>query len=278
MSARIFADSCCDLNQELKEKLNIEIVPLSIFVNDKQFIDNENLDKEALLSEMRKSKDVPKTASPGPEAFLKKFRQAETVFVVTLSNQLSATYQNAKLAKNMLKDEVEEKFIHIFDSLSASVGETVISAKIGELLEEGYENNKIVKKVNEYIKEMKTMFVLDSLDNLIKAGRLSKIKGKLASILNIKPVMGSDGNGNIKLLEKARGSKKALKRLVELVGEMRVELEDRILGIAHCNALDKAEKVKKEIEKKYNFKKIIVVETAGISTVYANEGGIIIAF
>ncbi|MGM0410005.1 MAG: DegV family protein [Bacillota bacterium] len=278
MAARIFADSCCDLNEGIKNKYDIEIVPLKIFVNDKEFIDNEKLNKKDLLKSMREDTDSPKTASPSPKQFLEKFKKSDESFVVTLSSKLSATFQNAHLAKDMFLEEANDKFVHIFDSLSASVGETLISIKIGELLREDLKKESIIEKVNEYISEMKTMFVLDSLDNLIKAGRLSKIKGKIASFLNIKPVMGSDGSGNIELMKKARGSKKALKKLVKLIAENGENFEDKIIGIAHCNALKRAKKLKKTIENEYNFKDIIIVETAGISTVYANEGGIIIAF
>ncbi len=197
MKARIFADSCCDLNENLKNKYNIEIIPLKIFVNDKEFLDNENLDKVELLESMRKDSDSPKTASPSPKQFLEKFNKADESFVVTLSSKLSATFQNANLVKDMFLEEANDKFVHIFDSLSASVGETLISIKIGELLKKDLKKEKIIEKVNKYISEMKTMFVLDSLDNLIKAGRLSKLKGKLASFLNIKPVLGDDGDGNI---------------------------------------------------------------------------------
>ncbi len=278
MTIKILADSCCDLNDELKEKYNIDIVPLKIFVNKKEFVDDENLDTEKLLESMKEDNDSPKTASPSPNLFVEKFKKAEESFVVTLSSKLSGTFQNANLAKKMFLEEANDKFVHIFDSLSASVGETMVSIKIGELIEEGLEKNKIVDKINRYISEMETMFVLDSLDNLIKAGRLNKVKGRLASMLNIKPIMEDDGKGNIELLKKARGSKRALKKLVKLIDEKGVDLEEKIIGIAHCNALEKAEILKKEIEEKYNFKDIILVETAGISTVYADEGGIVIAF
>ncbi|MGM0438209.1 MAG: DegV family protein [Bacillota bacterium] len=278
MTIQILADSCCDLNEKLRKKYNIKIVPLKIFVDDKEFVDDESLNREELINSMQRDNDSPKTASPSPQLFIEKFKEAEKSFVVTLSSKLSGTYQNANLAKSMILEEANDKFIHVFDSLSASAGETIISTKIGELLEKGLDENKIIEKVNEYIDEMKTMFVLDSLDNLIKAGRLNKVKGKLASFFNIKPILGSDGKGEIELLDKARGSKRAFKKLVKLIGEKGENLEEKIIGIAHCNALEKAEKLKRDIEDKYNFKEIIVVETAGISTVYANEGGIVIAF
>ncbi|RKD30630.1 DegV family protein [Thermohalobacter berrensis] len=278
MKIKIVADSGCDLNDEIKEKTNIKIVPLTIQLDEKIYKDNEKLDINKFIQDMKKSQSSPRTASPSPLDFIEQFKGDESVFVVTLSSALSSTYNNALMAKEMYKEKFENKFIHVFDSLSASVGETLVSLKIFELAKENYENAEIVKKVSEYIKEMKTFFILESLDNLMKAGRLSKVKGKIASMLSIKPIMGSSDEGTIKLVEKVRGSKRAFKRLVQIIGEQGEKLEDKILGIAHCNCLEKAEKIKKEVLKRYNFKDIVIVDMAGISTAYAEEGGIVIAF
>src|SRR5699024_2438705 len=119
---------------------------------------------------------------------------------------------------------------------------------------------------------------LESLDNLVKAGRISKILSHIGSLLSIKPIMGSNDDGTIRLVEKTRGKKRAFNRLVEIIGEQGDRLEEKILGIAHCNAPEKAEKLKSKIEELYNFKDIIIVETAGLSSAYADDGGIIIAF
>ena len=274
---KIVADSSCDLNEELKKKLNIGLVPLKIDVEDYTFIDDDSLEVDKLLNAMKNSKEPIKTSSPSPGDFLKEYGKGENVFVVTLSSALSSTYSNAVLAKNIALEN-SNKFIHIFDSLSASVGETLVSLKIFNLIQENFSPKDIVEKVEEYIKEMKTFFILESLENLIKAGRISKVMSHIASVLSIKPIMGDDGDGTIRLIEKVRGGKRAFKRLVEIIGEEGDGFEDKILGIAHCNALNKAEELKRKIEEKYNFKEIIIVDTAGLSTAYADDGGIIIAF
>ncbi len=278
MNAKIVVDSCCDLNVKIRSKYNISTAPLSIDIGDQTFIDDENLDREKLINEMRESDDVPKTASPSPDSFLEIFKDHKNIFVVTLSKELSSTYQNAVLAKNMFVEESEDNFVHIFNSFSAAAGETMIAVKLGELIETGLDRNTIVEKTEEYISEMQTLFVLDSLDNLIKAGRMNKIKGKIASFFNIKPILAGTDEGTITLLDKARGSKRAIRKLVEKIGEKGKDLENKVLGISHCNALERAEYIKEEAFKRYNFRDIIIVETAGISTVYANEGGVVIAF
>ncbi|MCK4260617.1 MAG: DegV family protein [Halanaerobiales bacterium] len=277
MMFKIVADSSCDTNKDLMERLHINKVPLTIQIDDESFKDDEKLDIKNFLNKIKESKDLIKTASPSPHDFMKKFAGMESVFVVTLSSKLSGTYNSAILAKNMFLDTVGHKFIHVFDSLSASVGETLVSLKISELGNKNLDPLIIVDKVKSYIKELKTYFVLESLDTLIKAGRISAFKGKIASMLSIKPIMRAN-DGAIELVENIRSSKKALKRLIEVIGEKGEKLDEKILGIAHCNCLEKAEKFKEEVLKRYNFKDIIIVETAALSSVYANEGGIIIAF
>jgi DegV family protein with EDD domain len=278
MNFKIIVDSCCDLTEELRERFDISTAPLSIDVGDKHYIDDENLDRDGLLDAMRNSSDVPKTASPGPGPFLDLYQKYENSFVVTLSKELSASYQNAVLAKELLKEEAADKFVKVFNSFSASAGETMIAYKLGELIEAGLNRDEIVEKTEKYVEEMQTLFVLDSLDNLIKAGRMGKLKGKIASFFNIKPVLGATPEGTITLFDKARGSKRAIRKLVEKIGERGENLEKKVLGIAHCNALEKAEYIKEKAAEKYNFRETIIVETAGISTVYANEGGIVLAF
>ncbi len=274
----IIADSCCDLNEEIKQKQNITLVPLTIELEGKQYKDDETLDVKEFLKLMKKSEQAPKTACPSPDDFMQQYRKKGSIFVVTLSSALSATYKSAVLAKEMFSEEEENKCIHVFDSLSASIGETLVSLKISELINKGLKEQDVIEKGTAYIQDMKTFFMLDSLDNLVKAGRVSALAAKISSVLSIKPIMAGTSEGTIKAHEKVRGAKKAFQRLVDTIGEQGTQLEDKILGIAHCNCIERALAFKEEVLKKYKFKDIIIVDTAGISTVYANDGGIIIAF
>lgn len=278
MNYKIVADSSCDLNNELRGKLNISLIPFNIDVDEESFLDNKDMDVSVLITAMKNSPNPVKTSCPSPGDFAKEYDKYENVFVVTISSKLSGTYNSAVLAKQMIEERDKEKFIHVFDSKSASVGETLTALKIQELIDKSVSNLEIVKKVEKYISEMKTFFILESLDNLIKNGRISKTKGLIANVLNLKPIMGDDGNGNIELVENNRGSKRAFKRLVEIIGETGAKLEEKTLAIAHVNALEKAENLKKEIEKLYSFKDVILVKAAGLTTAYANDGGIVLVF
>lgn len=278
MKLKIIADSSCDLSDDMKREMNIEIVPLTLRLEDREYVDNESLDVKEYVKDMNECKTPPKTSCPSPQNFMNSYKGEESVFVVTLSSKLSGTYNSAVLARKMFLEEVGEKFIHVFDSLSASVGETIISLKINELSMNNLGDVEIVEKVTKYIQEMKTFFLLESLEHLAKAGRLNPIIAKVASILSIKPIMGSTDEGSIRLVEKVRGYKKAFRRFTEIIGEEGCRFEEKILGIAHCNCLDRALQFKEEVMKMYNFKDIVIVEMAGLSSTYADDGGLVIAF
>lgn len=278
MKFKIVADSACDTNKEIDQQLQLTKVPVSIQVEERELKDNATLDVQELLRLMKNSPSAPKTASPSPHAFIEAYEGDEDVYVVTISSRLSSTYNNALLAKKLVQESNPRKFIHVFDSMSASVGETLVSLKIMELAKRNLHRQEIVARVNEYIKGMKTFFLLESMDNLVKSGRISKAVSKLLSVLSVRLVMGSDGQGNIKLFAKARGAQRALNKLIDMVGEHGERFEDRILGIAHCNCREKAEKIKAEVLERFRFKDVIIVEMGGAISVYANEGGIVIAF
>lgn len=277
MEYKIVADSSCDLNEELEKAMDVSLVPFKIDVDNDSFIDDENLNVGDLIKAMKNSPNPIKTSCPSPGDFVEEYKDGDNVFVVTISSELSGTYNSAALAKEMIKEEYPNKFIHVFNSKSASVGETLVAMKIHECIEDKLSNSQLVEKVENFINDMKTFFISENLDNLIKNGRISKTQGLIANVLNIKPIMGATDDGNITLIEKARGSKRAFKRLVELIGETGVKFEERILAISHADALQKAIDLKEDL-KKYNFKDIIIVETKGLSTAYVNDGGVILAF
>lgn len=275
---RIVADSSCDLSQSMKDKMDITIVPLTISIGDRHFKDDDSLDLDQMLDEIKHSSQVPKSACPSPQEFMNAFMEKGSVFVVTLTAALSGTYNSALIARDLFLQEQQEKFIHVFDSKGSSVRETLIALKINELIEKNCNENEIVKLVTEYNDKMKYIFQLGNLDTMIKNGRVSKLKGLIANALNIKPILHANENGEAELLENVRTEKKSIQRLVEMVGEQCSDTTGKVLGISHCDALEKAEKIKEEIEKHYNFKEVFIVQMRGLSSLYTNRGGITIGF
>lgn len=278
MSYCIIGDSCTDLTAEQRKNGEFELVPLSLEVEDEVFIDDETFDQKKFISRMAASKSCPKSACPAPEAYMAYFDKADDCYIVTLSARLSGSCNSAQLAKKLYKEEHPDKNIAVIDSKSASVGQTLIAMKIKEYAEEGLPFAEIQKKAEEFRDEMDTMFILESLDNLIKNGRLSKLKARIVNTLNIKPIMGATKEGEIDKRDQARGMKRSLAKMAEMIAAGAKDPEGLILGIAHCNNYEKALYLKEEVEKKVKFKDIFIVDTAGVSTLYANDGGIIASF
>ena len=279
MNYRIIGDSCMDLTEEQRKDPHFTLIPFTLMVEDHQFVDDKNFNQKEFLKIVKESPECPKTACPSPETFKEAYCcEEENVFVITISSHLSGCYNSAVLAKNLYEEEfgTGKKNIVVIDSESASTGEVNLALYVQELCEQDIPFDEIVKKTLEYRDRQKTYFVLETLDTLRKNGRLTGLQAFFATKLNIKPVMGAD-HGVIVKLDQARGIQKALQRMVEIVVKEAGTVEDKCLTIAHCNAPERAQYVKEKFEQVAKFKKIIVTETAGLATVYAGDGGIIVA-
>ena len=279
MSYKIIGDSCLDLTADLKKDPHFQIIPLTLQVEHTQVIDDETFDQKKFLELVRSSSECPQTACPSPERFKEAFEcDVEQIFVITLSEHLSGTYNSAVLAKKLYEEEhgQDGKNIAVFSSDSASSGELNIALYIQSLCQASRPFEEIEEKTRSFIKNMRTYFVLESLDTLRKNGRLTGLQAFFATALNIKPVMGADSGVIIKL-DQARGINKALTRMADIAIREAGETKDKVLIIAHCNNPERAEVVKNEMCRQASFKDVIITETAGGATVYASDGGIIVA-
>lgn len=278
MSFHIVADSCCELTADMKKRGNIEIAPLTLEVGGESILDDETFDQKYFLKRVAECPECPKSACPSPDYFRKSFLNgAERCYAVTLSAQLSGSYNSAVLGANLAQEENEDLKIHVFNSRSASIGETLIVKKIVECEEAGMSFERVVETVELYISTQNTYFVLENLETLRKNGRLSKTKALVASALKIKPVMGATSEGDIVQLDQARGINKALMKMVDAIVNDAQHVENKTLAISHCNCPERAEMVKEALLERIAVQDVFVLDTQGVSSMYANDGGIIIA-
>ena len=278
MSYKIVIDSCGELLEQWKQDERFTSVPLTLTVGSENIIDDETFDQADFLQKVAACPECPKSACPSPESYRKAFDcDADHIYCVTLSAELSGSYNSAVLGASLLHEEKEGVQIHVFNSCSASIGETLIAMKIVQCEEAGLPFEEVISVVNKYIEEQHTFFVLENLETLRKNGRLSRVKALLATALKIKPIMGSTPEGEICQLDQARGMNKALVKMVEKIVEATENSENKILAISHCNTPKKANMLKEAIQEKMKLKDIIVLDTAGVSSMYANDGGIIVA-
>ena len=277
MTYKIIGDSCLDLTEELKKDLHFQMIPLTLMIEDKTIIDDETFNQKEFIRLVKESEDYPKTACPSPEMFKEAYHcDAENIFVITLSGPLSGSYNSAVLAKSLYEEEYGHKNICVINSESASSGELNIALHIRDLCEQGLSFEEIEKEANAYRDRMKTYFVLETLDTLKKNGRLTGLSAFIATALNIKPVMSAE-KGEIIKVDQARGINKALQKMTEHVINTGGNTEEKRLVISHVNAPERAQYVKDILCAKAKFKEVVITDTAGVATVYANDGGIIVA-
>lgn len=278
---KIIADSSCELPDIYLENKSFELVPFHMEIDGEHIRDTRNINIRSLLDKIAACKTCPKSSCPSPDTFMRYMEGPEKrVYVVTISSKLSGCYNSAILAKSLYEEEHDDKEIFVIDSLSASGGESLLAIKAYELEQMGLSFEEITNKLTEYRDSISTYVVLDNLETFRKNGRLSRVGALAASSLKIKPLL-AGVMGELVAVEKAIGLRKAWTAMVNRIARETVSMDitngKRII-ITHCNNLAGAEKIKAMLESCTNFKEYIIMQTSGLSSLYANEGGIIVTY
>ena len=276
MRYKIVGDSCCDLTAEDLKKEYFVSVPLTLTVGDTDVIDDENFDQVKYLKMVEECSECPRSACPSPESYMQHFDGAQQIFVVTLSSRLSGSYNSAMLAKQIYQENHPDVKIHVFDSKSAAAAQHLICEKLEELGEKNCSYEEIVEQVEHYISELRTLFVLDSLETMRKNGRITKVKALAANMLNIKPVLhGVDGE--IQQLDQARGMNKALNRLLAHIEKEGYD-NTKAVRITQCGSMERCKNVRKILMEKFGFRDVRILDAGGVSSTYESRGGVIVCF
>lgn len=270
---QILVDSASDLKNDYLDGCDIgfKVIPLTILAGDKEFVDNDNVNIDEMLSAMHTTKKSS-SACPSPQSFLDEFDKAEYTFVVTITAKLSGCYNAAMVAKQSYN---KSENIHVIDSKAVSGTEILIVNKLVKLINEGLSYQEIIEKIEKYRDSKSLWFILQKFDNLINNGRMSKIAGLIANTLVIRPICIA-AEGEIKILKKIIGIKNAFSKLVQLIKEKKADYSEDTLIITHCKAEEEANKLKADIEQTCNFKEIQIVPMRGLCSYYALEKGVIL--
>ena len=276
MKYKIVGDSCCDFTAEDLKKEYISRVPLILTVGDTDVIDDDTFDQEKYLDMVDRCPDCPRSSCPSPENYMQHFEGAENVFVVTLSSKLSGSYNSAMLAKQIYQENHPNVKIHVFDSKSAAAAQHLICERLENYIEQDLDFKTIVEKTEQYVGEIRTLFVLDSLDTMLKNGRITKVKALAANMLNIKPVLhGVDGE--IQQLDQARGMNKALNKLLSHIEKEGYD-NTKPVRITQCGSMERCKNVRKILMERFGFTDVKILDANGISTTYESRGGVIVCF
>lgn len=279
MGFKIIVDSCCDLTPLQFRQGPFIQVPLVLSIEGSDVVDNADFDQLRFLKLMRESEQAPKTACPSPAEYMDAFEAAgdADIYVVTLSALLSGSHNAAVQAQRLWLEDHPDAHVHVFNSCSAAAGEVVLALKIEELASSGVPYESLIAQVNDFIVELETYFVLENLDHLRKNGRLTGLVAKITDTFKIKLLMGATPEGEIRKVGQALSIKQALSKMMQLVSADSKHV-GKTLSIVHVNAPDRAFYVRDLAMKLCKFRDTVVTDARGVSTVYANDGGIVIAY
>lgn len=279
MKIKIFSDGSADLPKRILEQLGITLVPLSVHFEQEHY--DSTMDLNLFYRKMKEEPVLPKTCSPSPNTFFDHFMDTpenQDILCISLSSALSSTYHHALMGKTMVEEEHPGKRnIEVLDSKNASLGLGLLVYKAAKMSKEGHTMQDLMQMMRRSITEVKNYFVLDTLENVVKGGRLDRVRGAIASVLNIKLLMRASEEGNLEVLEKVRGTQNAIKKLIDRIGDAGHGFEQRVLAIGHSNCEERAREVMEMILKRYPFKDVILAEMGPVIGTYAGEGGILVS-
>ena len=272
MSYKIVSDSSSDILNI--EGINFESVPLTILTENKEYVDDKNLNVDEMVNDLRDYQGKSHTSCPSAGRYIESFNGNDEIYVVTITSKLSGSYNSAVLAKNMYLEEHPNTKIHVFDSLSTGPEMKLLIEKITELKNKGCSFEEVVEKGESYLESTELFFCLESIHNLAVNGRVSKLADIATRLLNIR-IVGNAKEGVLHMLNKCMGAKKALRTMFEFIKEKANGVKFRI---AHVNNIHFAENLKNLILSAFQNAQIEIYKSTGLCSYYAEEGGVLIAF
>jgi DegV family protein with EDD domain len=260
MNVRLFADSACDLPLSFFKEKNVTLIPLQVNIDDRVYKDLETLNPKDVFKEIREGK-MPKTSQPNPQAFQEVFKElaesGETGIYIAFSSELSGTCQTALMVMEQVKEDYPDLDLTIIDTKCASVGYGLVVQHAAELASNGASKDEIIKAAEYRSEHMEHLFTVEDLDFLARGGRLSKASAFIGGLLNIKPLLHVE-DGKLVPLEKLRGRKKLLKRMLDVMEERGTDLQNQLVGISHGDDEEAALELKQLIEERFGTTKFYI--------------------
>lgn len=276
----IITDSSCDLRslniENPAQNIHYHSVPFIISADNKDFVDDDNIVVEDMVDAMERDDQLSHTSCPAPNAWLELFRREGNVIAITISKELSGSYNSACVAREILLEEQSDKKIAIINSISAGAGLIVAVRRICQNIQRGLSFEETVCQAEKDVLDNRTIFALSSFNNLIKNGRMSPFVGFIAKKLGFWGIGVGTIEGKIEIKSKVRGTKKALSVILNDIHE-----RNRAIGhivISHCQNYEMAEQLKAEIIKRWNSITVEIHETRGLCSYYAERHGLIVAY
>ncbi len=277
MKWKILTDTGSNLREisNLPENIEFDLIPLILHVDKKDYVDTPSIDVADLIESVKASKSSS-SACPAPGAYAEKFADAENVICFTLSSEISGSYNSAELGKSIALEQNPDANIYIFNTRTAGGEMDLLAKKAVEFIQEGKNFDEVIADLNAYHNNTHSGYMLKSIQNLVKNGRVSKVVGSVVGLLNIHIIGIRSEEGTIEMSGRARGEKKALKTLLKDIvdnGYLGNKLE-----IAHVLNRETAEKFAEQVREKFPKADITISPTSGLCSFYAEMGGLIVGY
>ena len=275
---KLFTDSAADLPQAYRERYDIDLVPLSVIFGEEEFKDQVTLSTTEFWEKLSTAKELPSTNQVNPHDFVEVFQpyiqEGYAILYVGISAKLSGTVQSAHLAKELLDTDK----IRVFDSRSASIGETLLLITAGEMIKGGHSLDDIWRQLEYQRENAFGYFTIDSLTHLVKGGRLTKTQGLLGSMLNIKPILTVTPEGTIEVAEKVRSTKKALQTIVARAKERNIDFSQKRVAVVHTFGADTVPVLLELVQQELGPKEIVQGLIGSTIGTHAGPGGVALFF
>lgn len=280
MAVKILADSACDLPFDFFEQNNVTMIPLKVLIDENEFEDLETIQPIEVYDSIRAG-NHPKTSQPSQlrfrEAFVDLAKNKQQGIYISFTSELSGTYQTAVMVADQVKEEYPELDLTIIDTKCASLGVGLIVMEAARLASNETSKEEIINDINVRKDHMEALFTVEDLDYLAKGGRLSKSSAFLGGLLNIKPLLNME-DGKLVPIEKIRGKKKLLNRIIELMKQRGANLENQLIGISHADDLHTANEMKEKIVNEFNPKEVKITSVGATIGSHTGPGTIAIFF
>jgi DegV family protein with EDD domain len=280
MQVKIIADSACDLPLDFYTENNVTLMPLKVHLNDQEFEDVKGIDPKTVYDAIRNGV-VPKTSQISPLIFETVFTEMaennEAGIYIAFSSQLSGTYSTAVMMLEQVKEKYPSFDLTIVDTKAASLGLGLIVREAAILAAQNVSKEEILKMVQSRCEHMEHIFTVEDLDYLAKGGRVSKASAFLGGLLNIKPVLNMEA-GKLVPIEKVRGKKKVLRRMIDIMNERGFNLHDQVIGISHADNEETALEVKAMIVEEFHPKEVVITSIGAVIGAHTGAGTIAIFF
>ncbi|WP_027408958.1 DegV family protein [Anoxybacteroides tepidamans] len=280
MSIAIVADSGCDLPYSFLQERHVSFLPLIVHLNEADYEDFITIEPKQVYNAMRNG-EIPKTSQASPlkmkELFTELAKDGRSAIYIAFSSQLSGTYQTAMMVRQEVLEQYPDFQLTVIDSKCASLGLGLVVIKACELAQRGMPYEQLCEAISTYCRHMEHIFTVDDLEFLARGGRISKASAVVGGLLNIKPLLHVE-DGKLIPLEKIRGRKKVLKRIVELMEERGDDLQKQLIGISHGDDEEAALELKRMIEEKFGCNRFYISQIGGAIGAHAGPGTLAVFF